>query len=161
MDGNPHWLNRKRFIVYPRLIVGTILVFSVVWILLSKNMVDPKGKPLGYDFITFWAASHVGLAGHPVDAYNFILLFKAEKIAVPASNAVFVWYYPPTFYLLILPLALMPYLTAYWVFMLSTLACYVTVFRRVVHDSKAMWCLAAFGGLWMNLFHGQNAFLTA
>jgi hypothetical protein len=161
MDPKTHWLNRKRFIVYPRLIVGTLVVMSVVWILLSKNMVDPKGKPLGYDFITFWAASHVGLAGHPVDAYDFRLLFKAEKLAVPASNGVFVWYYPPPYYLVILPLALLPYLTAYWVFVLSTLTCYVMVFRRIVHNSTAMWCLAAFSGLWMNLFHGQNAFLTA
>lgn len=161
MDRSTHWLNRKRFIVYPRLIVGTLILMSVVWVLRSKDMVDPKGKPLGYDFITFWAASHVGLAGHAVDAYDFRLLFKVEKLAVPASNGVFVWYYPPTYFLIILPLALLPYLTAYWVFVLSTLTCYVMVFRRIAHDSTAMWCLAAFSGAWMNLFHGQNAFLTA
>lgn len=147
MDRSTHWLNRKRFIVYPRLIVGTLIIMSVIWVLRSKNMVDPKGKPLGSDFITFWAASHVGLAGHPVDAYDFRLLFKAEKLAVPASNGVFAWYYPPPYYLVILPLALLPYVTAYWVFVLSTLACYVMVFRRIVHDSTAMWCLAAFSGL--------------
>jgi hypothetical protein len=161
MDRSTHWLTRKRLTVYPRMMVVILVVTSVAWVLLSKNMVDPKGKPLGYDFITYWAASHVGLTGHPVDAYNISLLFKAEKLAVPASDSVFVWYYPPPFYLVILPAALLPYLAAYWVFVLSTLAFYVAVFRRIVHNSTAMWCLAAFSGVWINLSQGQNAFLTA
>lgn len=161
MDGSTHWLTRKRLTVYPRMIVVILVVTGIAWVLLSKNMVDLKGKPLGYDFITFWAASHVGLAGHSVDAYNIPLLFKAEQLAVPASNRIFVWYYPPPFYLIILPLALLPYLAAYGVFMLSTLACYLVVFRRIVQNRTAMWCLAGFSGLWMNFFHGQNAFLTA
>lgn len=161
MSGNTHWLNRKRFTVYPRLVLAVLFVVSIAWVAQSKNMLDLKGKPLGYDFITFWAASHVGLGGHPADAYNIPLLFQAEKIAVPTSKMIFAWYYPPPFYLVVLPLALLPYLAAYWIFMLSTLSCYVLVFRRVVHNAAAMWCLAAFSGLWMNLWHGQNAFLTA
>ena len=162
MDRSTHWVNRKRFTVYPRLIAATLLVRSIVWVLLSKNMVDPAtGIPLGSDFITFWAASHLGLAGHPVDAYNISLLFKAEKFAIPALGRVCVWFYPPPFYLVILPLAMLPYLTAYWVFVLSTLACYVVVFRRIIHTSGAMWCLAGFSGLWMNILYGQNAFMTA
>jgi hypothetical protein len=55
----------------------------------------------------------------------------------------------------------MPYSAAFWVWILSTLAAYVAVFRRVMKGSAAMWCLAAFSGLWINFMHGQNAFLTA
>lgn len=147
--------------MYPRMIVLLLLVTSIVWVLLSKNSLDLKDRPLGYDFITFWAASHVGLAGHAPDAYNISLLFKAEQIAVPDLTWPFFWYYPPSFYLVILPLAFFPYLVAYWVFVLSTLTGYLLVFRRIVRNNIAMWCLAGFSGLWMNLFHGQNAFLTA
>lgn len=161
MGRNEHWLNRERFVSYPRIVLATYIIVAIAWILLSKNLVDLKGKPLGYDFITFWAASHVALAGHAEDAYNILSLFKSEQIAVPTSESVFVWYYPPTFYLVILPLALLSYLTAYWAFILSTLSCYLLVLRRIVVDSKAKWCLAAFPGLWMNVFHGQNGFLTA
>jgi hypothetical protein len=161
MERNEHWLNRERLTVYPRLILTLLIVVAVTWVLMSKNAVDPKGKPLGYDFITFWAASYVGLTGHAQDAYDIASLFKAEQIAVPASQSAFVWFYPPSFYLLILPLASLPYLAAYWTFVLSTLGCYLLVVRRVVQGNAAMWCLAAFSGVWMNLFHGQNAFLTA
>ena len=161
MSRNTHWLNRKRLTVYPRIFLTVFLVAGIAWVLLSKNMVDLKGKPLGYDFITFWAASHVGLGGHAADAYNVRLLFKAENIAVPESQKIFVWFYPPPFYLVVLPLALLPYLAAYAVFVLSTLGCYVLVLRRIARNNTAMWCLASFSGLWINFFHGQNAFLTA
>ncbi len=158
----PHWLNASRFFAYPRLVLAVILIVATAWVCLSNNLVDRKGKPLGYDFITFWAASHLALQHHAQDAYNLNLIFKAENLAVPASKGIFVWYYPPSFFLLILPLALMPYMTAYVVFMLSTLTLYVAVFRSSVsHHSAALWGLASFAGLWMNFFHGQNAFLTA
>ncbi len=161
MNSHHHWLNRERITVYPRLFVALFLLISIAWVLLSKNMVDFKGKPLGYDFITFWAASYLGLKGHAADAYNILLLAKIEKIAVPASQRIFAWYYPPAFFLTILPLALLPYLAAYWTFILSTLGAYLFVWRRIIRGSIAMWCMAGFSGLWMNLLHGQNAFLTA
>jgi hypothetical protein len=124
-------------------------------------MVDPAGKPFGYDFITFWSASLAALDGHAPAAYSFAGIFHYEQIAVPASKLIFGWYYPPSFYLLILPLAKLPYVPSFLLWMVSTTALYVATVRRVVKDSTAMWCLAAFSGLWMNLLHGQNAFLTA
>jgi hypothetical protein len=161
MERTDHWLNHKRLTVYPRMILVTMLVLSIAWVRMSKSHVDHQGKPLGYDFITFWAASHLALVGHAPDAYNIPLIFQAEQIAVPALRAMFGWYYPPTFFLLIWPLALLPYFAAYWTFILSTLTCYLLVFRRIIKGSMAIWCLAAFSGVWMNFFHGQNAFLTA
>lgn len=161
MNIRTHWLDRERLTNYPRMFLVLYLVLGIAWVLLSKNMVDPKGKPLGYDFITFWAASQMALAGHAQDAYNIPLIFKAEQLAVPASQSVFVWYYPPTFYLVVLPLALLPYMAAYWAFIVSTLSVYLLVLRRIVRGNIAMWCLAAFSGLWMNILQGQNAFLTA
>ena len=160
MRPDAHWLNKKRFTVYPRLAVATQGIVAAIWMLLARQQVDLNGKPLGYDFITFWSASYLALGGRAADAYNIPLLFKAENIAVPASHTIFVWYYPPPFFMLVLPLALLPYLLSYCVFMLSTLACFVFVIRRVVKGSAAMWCLAGFSGLCLNLLDGQNAFLT-
>ena len=161
MGQRTHWLNQERLEIYPRIVLGLIVVISIGWILLSKNMLDLKGKPLGADFIAFWAASHIALAGHAADAYNIRSLVKAVQVAVPASQSIFAWYYPPSFYLVVLPLALLPYMAAYLTFILSTLACYLLALRRIVVNTTAKWCLAAFPGLWMNVFHGQNAFLTA
>ena len=159
MKSRAHWLNRERLSMYPRIILALFITVGLKLVWISKNI--QEGQPLGYDFITFWAASQLALAGHAQDAYT-PLLFKAVQIAVPAaSQNVVLWFYPPSFYLVVLPLALLPYMASYWAFMLSTLAAYLLVLRRIVRGSTAMWCIAAFSGLWINLVHGQNAFLTA
>jgi hypothetical protein len=160
MKEHAHWLNRERLSIYPRLILA---LFLVIFVGMSKiHMVDQQGKPVGCDIIAFWAASHLALAGHAQDAYNLPLLFKAEKIgAILPSPKPLAWFYPPSFYLLVLPMALLPYIAAYWTFILSTLTAYILVLRRIVRGNTAMWCLAAFSGLWMNVYHCQNAFLTA
>src|SRR5580704_18880909 len=137
MERNTHWLNERRLSHYPRIILTLFIAIAVVWVVLSKHMIDIKGKPLGYDFITFWGASHLGLTGHPADAYDIRLISDAEKIAVPRLNSLFVWYYPPAFYLVILPLAFLPYLVAYLSFILATLACYVVLLYRVVRNKTA------------------------
>ncbi|ACF11860.1 conserved hypothetical protein [Chlorobaculum parvum NCIB 8327] len=160
-NSDTHWLNRERLSVYPRIILVLFLLYSLAWVLTSKNMLDLNGKPLGADFIMFWAASHLALTGHAQDAYHISLLFKAQQIAIPASKSVYAWFYPPSFYLVILPLALLPYTAAFWAFMLSTLGAYLLVLRRIIRGDIAMWCLAAFSGLWVTLMHGQNSFLTA
>ena len=92
-----HWLNRDRLSIYPRIFLALFLVLGLAWVLMSKNMVDLKGKPLGADFITCWAASHLALEGHAEDAYNIPLLLKALQIAVPGSQSVYIWFYPPSF----------------------------------------------------------------
>ncbi len=161
MKADVHWLNRERLKIYPRIFLALFLVLGLVWVLMSKNMIDLQGIPLGFDFIQYWAASHLALTGHAQDAYNIPLLFKAEQVAIPALHNPIVWLYPPSFYLVVLPLALLPYVAAYWAFMLSTLGGYLLVLRRIVRGNIAMWCLAAFPGLWVTLLCGQNGFLTA
>jgi len=161
MSQGGHWLNRERLTAYPRIFLTLYLLVAVAWVCLSKNGVDLKGTPLGADFITYWAASHLGLSGRPEAAYDVLALSQAERLAVPASHSVFAWYYPPPFYLLVLPLALLPYLLAYFAFMLTTLACYVLALRRIIAGRIAWWCLAASAGVWVNLSQGQNGFLTA
>jgi len=159
MKAHAHWINRDRLSFYPRIVLALFLLTGLKMVLISRNI--QTGQPLGYDFIAFWAASQTALAGHAQDAYT-PLLFRAEQLAVPAAaQHVVVWFYPPSFYLAVLPLALLPYMASFWAFVLSTLGAYLLVLRRILRGNTAMWCLAAFSGLWINLFHGQNAFLTA
>ncbi|NTU49626.1 MAG: DUF2029 domain-containing protein [Desulfobulbaceae bacterium] len=161
MKAFEHWLNGERLSFYPRIFLALFLIIGIGGWNMSKNMVDLNGIALGGDFIAFWAASHLALAGQAQEAYNTSMLFKAQQIAVPASQHGYVWFYPPAFYLVVLPLALLPYIAAYWIFMLSTLGAYLLVLRRIIRGNTAMWCTAAFSGLWVNLLCGQNAFMTA
>jgi hypothetical protein len=156
-----HWLNEDRLRVYPRIMLALFVLITIIWLCLYQDMVDPRGIPVGADFITFWGASRLALEGNAPSAYDLQALMQSEQAAVPALKHVFGWYYPPTFFLVILPLALMPYLVAYVAFTATTLAAYATLLLGVLADKRALVCLLAFPGLWVNLWHGQNAFLTA
>jgi len=156
-----HWISEQRLKVYPRMVFVVMLAVALGWFHGAKNGVDSRGKPLGYDFITYFAASKMALNGHAAQAYSVTAIAKVEHAIVPASAETFAWYYPPTFYLVVWPLALMPYFLALFVFLGLGLAAYVIVLRKVIRGPQAMWCLAGFSGLWLNLLQGQNGFLTA
>ncbi len=155
-----HWLNLRRATAYPRIFVAIYLAATVVWVCLATDLVDPKGKPLGYDFITFWSASWLALAGESAAAFDAARIFAIQRIAVPASDVVFLWHYPPTFHLIVLPLALMPYFAAYGVWLAGTFAGYAWVIRRFAPARQTIFLLLAFPGTFINAFHGQNGFLT-
>lgn len=156
-----HWLTASRLRVYPRIFLAVFVLMAAGWVLMSTDMVDPKGKPLGADFITFWGASWLALSGHAADAYDIGRIFAAEQVAVPASTSVFLWHYPPMFHLVVLPLALMPYLVAYCAWCAATFAACIVAIKRLAPRPETVWLLLAFPGTFINLFHGQNGFLTA
>lgn len=156
-----HWLDAERLTVYPRILVIMFGLSAVAYAATVRDLVDFRGQSAGADFITFWAASYLGLSGRPEDAYDVSLIAAAERVAVPAGENVFAWFYPPPFFLAILPLALMPYLVALLAFVGTTLIAYLVALGRVIRRWDAAWLVAAFPGIWVCLAHGQTGFLTA
>ncbi|GAC1622795.1 MAG: glycosyltransferase family 87 protein [Nevskia sp.] len=159
--GADHWLDRERLRVYPIIFLVLYLVLGAAWVLKSRHGIDINGKPLGYDFIAFWSASKLVLAGHAADAYDVQALGAAELAAMPGIKSPNPWQYPPTFLLLVAPLSLLPYLLSYVAFIAATLAGYLAVVRRIIRIPGSLTPLLAFPGIYLNLVGGQNAFLTA
>ncbi len=155
-----HWLNPARIRFYSGVTLGVFLAitFGLFWF---SNLIDPNGYVIITDLTVFWSASHLALAGHAPDAYIVSKLRDAVFVFYPNVKGSFGWFYPPSFYLWILPLGLIPYLPAYFVFVLPTLAFYVLVIRRIIWNREAAWTLVSFSGVWLNLLRGQNGFLTA
>lgn len=156
-----HWLTAERIRLYSFAVIICLASIIISWVAHSQNAMDTAGRPLGVDFITFWAAAQLALEGRAQDAYEVARIYTAEQIAVPGLKMRFAWFYPPSFQLIVLPLTLLPYLISYLTFIVVTLAAYIAAFRQIVVTSAAMWCIAGFSGLWLNAIHGQNAFLTA
>jgi len=159
-QGKKCWLNSRRIKLYSSIAIAFFAAFFFGLIRYS-NLVDPKGYTIISDLTVFWVAAHFGLAGHASDAYVISQLREAVLAIDPGIKGSFGWFYPPTFYLLILPLGLLPYLPAYLAFILPTLACYAFVIYRIMPRNEALWILASFSGVWINLLRGQNGFLTA
>jgi hypothetical protein len=154
------WLNPQRLAVYPRLFLAAYMAFGLMWWLVSPHQIDPQGKPLGYDFIIYWTASHLALSGRAAEAYDPTAFARALHSAMPSAHVGYVWLYPPNILLLIAPLALLPYLASYLAWSVAFFGLYLTSMRALFANLRAGWLLAAFPGAYVTLAQGQNGFLT-
>lgn len=158
VDG--HWLTADRLKIYPIIFLVVFILAAGVWALLSNDLIDPGGKPIGTDFITFWAASDLALAGRPEAAFDLQQIFEAERGAVAGLTDTFAWHYPPTFQLIVMPLAALPYILSYLAWTGLTMVAYVGVVRKLASTPQAIWLILAFPATFVNFGHGQTGFLT-
>jgi hypothetical protein len=145
---------------YSVLLIAGYVLGLAGWLATMHADVDPRGKPFGYDFITFYAQSVLALRGQAALAYVPWDILAVEQTVVPADKATFFWHYPPPFALITLPLALMPYKLAYASFVASTFALYLAVVRRISDHRWTLLLAVAFPAVFVNAFHGQNGFLN-
>ena len=127
---------------------------------LSHDGVDPFGRPLGTDFLSFWTAARLTLAGNAAGAYDPVIHAAAQQAAFPSAPGYYAFFYPPTFLLICLPLALLPYGWALLCWLAAGFATFIAVARRLVPRAWAWLPLLAFPGNLINLGHGQNGFVT-
>ena len=163
-SGSPgHWLNAQRVRGYSWIIVVLAAVLFVAWIGLSlPSLVDPNGKPIGYDFMGFWSAARLALAGRPEAAFDFSAISAVQHAALPeAPGLFFAWFHPPTFLLVVLPFGLLPYPAAVALFMLGTAALWAAFVRQILPDRRSWIVAAATPAALISLLIGQDAFLTA
>ncbi|HEV2334452.1 MAG TPA: glycosyltransferase 87 family protein, partial [Stellaceae bacterium] len=137
--GAPHWLDAERVRVYSWMIVAIFAAVFIVWFALSlPSLVDPRGKPIGYDFMAFWSAARLALAGRPETAFDGPTIAAVQHAAVPfLPNIWFPWHYPPVFLLAVVPLGLLPYPAALVVFVLGSAALWALLVRKVLPDPRA------------------------
>jgi hypothetical protein len=161
--GKPHWLNEERVRVYSWMIVVIFGIVYAVWLARSvPDLVDPRGKPFGYDFMAYWSTARLVLAGHAATAFDGDAITAVQHMAVPfLPNIWFPWHYPPIFMLFVAPLGLMPYPAALAAFTLGSAAIWAAFVRRLFADPRAWIVAAAMPAGLINLLDGQNAFVTA
>ena len=73
------FLNRERLTVYPRIFVVAYIVIYGYMTLSGSGSLDYNGKPIGSDFVAFWAASQLILSGQAPEIYDHEKLFQAEE----------------------------------------------------------------------------------
>ena len=123
---------------------------------------DDFGSAIGRDFLNTWMGGLSAFSGGPApwfdfQAYNTVL---REMTGHPDFPDLF-WSYPPHLVLFIWPLGLLPYLPAYAVWCVVGLALYLLAAWSGGISRKHMLFLAVAPGVAVNVFFGQNGFLTA
>lgn len=113
------------------------------------------------DFVTFWAVGREILAGHAAAVYDWPTLKAVEEGIVGPFSGYLGWAYPPTFLFVAAVLALLPYTTAFVVWVFSTFAAYLVAIRTIIGDRIGYFLAAAFPAVLANSMVGQNAFLSA
>ena len=156
------WLTRERITFYPRLIVAIYGVLAVTGILIPGilgylDFVDhPQKVKNSIDFSNFWLAASMTLDGKSVyDAPGFMAAGKEVF-----GFKVFPWLYPPTFLLILLPFAFLPYFTALMVWLAATMTGYLWAMRLIAPHPSTIWLALSFPGAFENFRHGQNGFLS-
>jgi hypothetical protein len=145
------------FVHYRR--VGSVAAFLFLLVAanqLWQNFVHPSCR----DFISFWGAARLTIAGSPALAYNLDTLHHLQSSIVsfgPGEQLPFP--YPPAFLLLVLPFGLFSYPVGMALWVTATLGLYFAAIKRLVPDAGLL--ALAFPPVFVNIVIGQNGFLTA
>src|SRR6476469_4057800 len=83
-------------------------VAALVVVLVAVQLVRNAYDPSGIDFISYWAAAKLFLAGTPALAYDIAAHHGVEARAVPIQG-IMSFPYPPPFFLLVAPFGLLPF----------------------------------------------------
>jgi alpha-1,2-mannosyltransferase len=157
-------LTEWRIKVYTRAIVAVYVISAAVIFLggplSGQGLFDIQGKPLGSDFLGFFTAASLAKAGHAAWAYNLAKMHALEKLIISPTVSPIPWIYPPTFLLLVLPLAFFPYPLAIILWIVPTMVVCLGVVKKIIPHPLALWVILAFPGTFQNLIHFQNGFVT-
>lgn len=158
-------LTEQRLVNYPKILLAVFAVVFSVWVALTlataPRLVDPVGKPFGYDFIATWSAGRLALEGHAADAYGTDAIHKVQLQASPGLLTIHPWPYPPPTQLFAAPWGLLPYPLAVVLFVGLSLFFWVHVVFKLIPDKRARWAALALPAGLVCFMFAQNAFLTA
>lgn len=162
-----NWLNQQRLTVYPRLILAVYLIMYVYLIfpgILGPKHLDRYGSPIGTDFSGFYSGALLARSQGPAAVYDLAKMRAAHEQTIGAKTeniSGWCWGYPPTFLLLLLPFAFLPYLASLAVWLIATFLGFFWAIRRIAPSLQTFWLTIAFPGTFQNFIHAQNGFLSA
>jgi hypothetical protein len=151
------WLTADRACAWQR-VLAVLLVIRIVPMLVRPA----DGDIIGTDFVCYWVAAGFAAAGNAATAYNDAAMSAAEHAAVSMpADAAFGFFYPPSFLLLLLPLAALPFIPALLTFLAAGLIPYVVTLRRLLPQRWAWLPILVAPSVVVTAGSGQNGFLSA
>lgn len=143
------------------------VVFELSFFAVSKApsfvlpSVDVSGYAVGRDFLNTWMGGRAALAGNPGAWFDFATYNTALREILGPTFPDHFWSYPPHLLLFTWPFGLVPYLPAYVLWCGLGLALYLWAARAGGVSRKHTLFLAVAPAVAVNVFFGQNGFVTA
>jgi hypothetical protein len=138
---------------------GTLLSLAFLFFN-SHGLLDYAGRPLGTDFSSFWSAGHMAREGRAPQAYEWDAMAAVQR-QLFGTDKLSPWSYPPVFLFIVVPLAMLPYLAAFFVWQGASLLAALAVYRKILPRNDALLFGLGFPAVLVCLGHGQTGFLTA
>ena len=118
-------------VLYGCLFLVTTLVVSVM----TPGLLNGARGVIGADFLAFYTASDMTLQGRAIEAYDFAAFDAALQTSAPSDELGMMWQYPPLMFLIIAPLALLPYKLSFWVWMALTALVFAWATMRLIREA--------------------------
>lgn len=143
------------------LALAYLVILAGAW-LQGHFLTDATGRPIANDFVSFYAAGKMALAGNAAAAYDWPIHRAAEQRVLGRDfSGYYGWHNPPPFLFIVVALPLLPYLGAALAWLAGTLFAYATALRSILQDRAGIFVALGFPAAIWNVTAGQNGFLTA
>ncbi|CCA93452.1 glycosyltransferase family 87 protein [Novosphingobium sp. PP1Y] len=143
------WIDRQRLVGYSAI----LLIASLPSFLHFYGQATGDG---GSDFLAFWSAGKLVLAGAADTAYDIASTFAVQ--ATVGRHDVFAFVNPPPFLFIVAPLGLLAYNHAWIAWICATYGFWLYKTRNA--DPALSWPIAAFPGALVSAWHAQTGLLT-
>jgi alpha-1,2-mannosyltransferase len=151
------WLHAGRARGYAGVfLIVTVAVVALRFAVAGTGMAM-VGMPFAADFVSFWAAGKLALAGTPALAYDVDAHWAMQGTALP-DTAYSAFFYPPVFLLFCAPFGLLGFKAALAAFLALSLLAYALVARALL--PRGLVGALGFPAVAVNFFYCQNGFLT-
>ncbi len=125
-------------------------------------LANDNGMPVYHDFTDFWVTGWQAIHGETASLHAQAAFKQVQDSAAGFGRSPHsLLSYPPTFTLILVPLALLPYFAAFLAWESVTLASCITVVYLIVRRQPAISLMLASPFAAWNFLIGQNGFLTA
>jgi hypothetical protein len=124
-------------------------------------LANESGAPVYHDFTCFWVAGWEALHGETASLPDQAAFKEVQDNFAGLGHSPYSSLYPPTFTLILAPLAMLPYFAAFLTWEAVTLVCCMAVVYLIVRRQPAISLMLASPFAAWNFLIGQNGFLTA
>lgn len=161
-DARVSALGGRRFwqvVVFGAAVTLTFTLAMVVtsYLTTSETGSGPYPRTLDMDFIVFWAAARLAMAGEPLAAFDLARL--AQEHGLSAQHWM-PWVYPPGYLLLVAPLGAFSFATAFLLTTLASVGSIALAVRSFAAGNTAVWLALALSPAYIAaLVIGQNSLI--
>lgn len=157
-----HWLHRERAWDYLRFLAILSCGLLILQLGTSRGGVDRNGFLLGTDFLSFWSAGKLLVAGS--SPYDIPAHIAMQRSVYASGTGHLGYFYPPVFELWSYPLGLLGYFPALFVWTAAGLAAYVAAARLWLGQLSlraVLVAVAAFPAVLLTITHGQTSLFVS